>query len=116
MRMCVCREQGVQLRFGILFYCCMEAITVQGAAGARMRAHTRSSRAMAPPGGQRVPLLGRAGRAQEEGTGVLAGAGPGQAREPTALLREVNAHPRRYFPLLPPASPHSFSGFFFSLY
>lgn len=104
----------MQLRFGILFYWCMEVITVQGAAGARMRARTRSSRAMAPPGGQQVPLLGRAGRAQEEGTGVFAGAGPAQAREPTALLREVNAHPRRYFPLLPPASPLSFAAFCFS--
>lgn len=102
----------MQLRFGILFYWCMEVITVQRAAGARARAHTRSSRAMAPPGGQQVPLLGRAVRAQEEGTEVFAGAGPGQARERTALLREVNAHPRRYFPLVPPASPHSLSAFF----
>lgn len=82
MRACarVClsfKELGLQLRFDTLFYWCMEVITLQRAAGARTRAHRRPSRAMAPPGGQQVPLLGRAVRAQEEGTDV---AGPGQAR------------------------------------
>lgn len=78
----------MQLRFGILFYWCMEVITVQRAAGARTRAHTRSSRALAPPGGQQGLLLGRAVRAQEEGTEVFARAGPAQARVRTALLRD----------------------------
>lgn len=78
----------MQLRFGILFYWCMEVITVKRAAGARTRAHTRSSRAMAPPGGQQGPLMGRAVRAREEGTEVFAGAGPGQARVRTALLQD----------------------------
>lgn len=52
---------------------------------------------MAPPSGQQRPLLGCAVRAREEGSELVAGAGPGQESERTALLWEVNAHPGLYF-------------------
>lgn len=74
----------MQLHFGIFFllqYGSNNGPTSCGCTNAR--AHRRSSRAMAPPGGQSVPLLGRAVRAQEEGTEEVAWAGPGQARERT---------------------------------
>ncbi len=62
------------------------------------RARTSSCGAMAPPSGQHCPLLGCAVRAQEEGSGLVAGAGPGQESERTALLREITAHPGLHFP------------------
>lgn len=81
----------------------------QYAMGTRARAHTGSSGARAPPSGQ-WRTLGCALRMQEEGSEVVAGAGPGQGSERTALLREVNAHPRLYSPFLIP-QPLFFLGF-----
>lgn len=96
-------EEGIYVQnsncvFGIFFYWWMEVILTRQATGARARALPCSCGAMAPPSGQQRPLVGRAVRAQEEGSELVAGAGPGQESERTALLREVNAHPRLYFP------------------
>lgn len=89
----------------------MEIMLAQKVTGARARAHTSSCGAMAPPSGQHDHLLGRVVRAQEEGSEPVAGAGPGQEGERTARLREVNAHPRQYFPFCSSRSPIFFFGF-----
>lgn len=87
------------MRFGIFLLLVYGSnIGALGQGSTHARAHTNSCGAMAPPSGQHSPLLGRAVRAREEGSELVSGAGPGQESARAALLREVNALPRLYFP------------------